>query len=374
MRRSRITRPVNSVHAPSVVALAAIDGGKGDVIDVEAQVIVPTEVDRAAREAEIAKLQLEAAQLRAEAEHLEAAKVEQQLMERKKWFKAFDSDNSGALDLAELQQGMKKAGIQVDRSTAARLLEVHDANKDGLLELQDFNLEGFQLTLRKLQAEDRAKEDAKLRGEAQKKAEEQRRIRSEAGLPDEMDPEVKAYLESLPPANEDTSLSTRVFSCLAYLLPLMDSLRFGLPVAALFPPLQPLFGLLFVPMAILNAIPFGLGQLLLFLGMQSLSSDPKLPLLLRFNLRQAIVLDIALFLPNILLGLAELLGQGALGGSTDLFASGVFLLLMGAITYSMACTLSGQKPDGIPTISDFTKIALGPIKPGLRSDDDDSRA
>jgi hypothetical protein len=372
VRRQRSTRRVNIARAPSV-ALAGVDASKVEVIDVEAQVIALTEMDRAAGQAEIAKLQLEAARLRAEAADLEAAKVEQQLIERKKWFKAFDVDNSGALDLAELEQGMKEAGLQIDSSTALRLLEVHDTNKDGLIQPDEFNLDNFQLTLRQLQAEERAKEDAKRREQAVKEAEEQRRIRAEAGLPDELDPELDAYLESLPPANEDTSLSTRVLSCLAYLLPLMDSLRFGLPIAAMFPVLQPLFGLVLVPMAILNVIPFGLGQLLLFLGMQSLSGNPELPLLLRFNLSQAIVLDIALFLPNALFGLAELFGQGALGGSGGLLASGVFLLLIGAITYAVACSLSGEKPDGIPTISDFTRRALGPIKPGLRSGNDDSR-
>mmetsp|Transcript_91268 Transcript_91268/g.185794 ORF Transcript_91268/g.185794 Transcript_91268/m.185794 type:complete len:473 (-) Transcript_91268:189-1607(-) len=302
--------------------------------------------------AEIARLQLEAEQLRASAAELEAAQAEGRLMERKKWFRAFDFDGSGALDAEEVKRGMKElCGKHLDEEKAARLLKAHDMNADGLLQFEEFDLSRLQASLDKFQAEEREREDA-VRREA---AEREREVR-----------EREEYEQSLPIANEDTGLTTRLASVCAYLLPLMDGFQFGMPLLTAFPVLQPFFSAVFGPVQLLSAIPFW--QFLLFVGMQVLGDNKDMPKLLRFNLKQAILLDVALFIPSLVRILVNSLLKDLLPGELEsnlifILATLVCVPMLLCVVYSAVCSLAGSTPRGIPYISEAAEEALGPSRP-----------
>jgi len=300
----------------------------------------------ASLEDEIAALQREAAALREGAIELEREKVEQMMLERQRWFQIFDPDGSGSIDLAGVRRGMKEFnGTELDETKAMELLQAHDANQNGVLEFEEFDPHAFQATLERMWAEERAREEA----ERQRKSEEE--AIKQAQL------ELEEYYSTLP-GNPDTSWPTRFAAVLAYALPLLDGLRFGLPLAAAEPSLAPfLYGL--VPaLKLLNATPFG--QLLVFITMQVLAANQELPALLRFNLRQAIALDIALVIPNIIVGSGMFpLDIELPTNEMIIFSAVVFLPLLAAILYSALCNLSGTAPRSIPFFSQNAERSMG---------------
>merc|ERR1712194_287514 len=77
----------------------------------------------------------------------------------------------------------------------------------------------------------------------------------------------------------------RAFAAAAYLFPITDGIFFG---ALCLPILQ--------ASAAFDSIPFS--GLIFFIGLSSMSRNPGLNRFLRFNLQQAILLDIAFIIPN----------------------------------------------------------------------------
>lgn len=313
-------------------------------------------IREASLEEEIAALQREAAALLAGANELEQEKAEQLELERKRWFQIFDSNGSGSIDLEGIRLGMKEFnGTELDEARAMQLLHVHDANKNGVLEFDEFDPTAFQATLERVWAEDRAREKAELERKREEEASKEAQLKLEE------------YYSTLP-GNPDTSFLTRLAAVLAYALPLLDGLRFGLPLAAVAPVVAPfLYGI--VPaLRLLNAIPFG--QLLVFITMQVGAANQELPALLRYNLRQAILLDIALVIPNIIVG------SGMFPLDIDLptnemvvFSMVVFLPLLGTILYSALCSLSGSAPRFIPYFSEAAEKSMGMMPPHLEGEE-----
>lgn len=301
---------------------------------------------------EIASLQREAAALRASIAELEEEKAAQRRLGNQRWFKVFDAAGRGAIDANAIQQGMKEFnGKELEATKAKQVLEAHDANRNGVIDFDEFDVTSFQATLEKLWAEDEERERARLQ-------EEQLRREKERA-----EQEIQEYYSTLPGPNTDTGALTRLGSALAYLLPLLDGLRFGLPLAIAFPILQPFFVFMLPPLQLLNAIP--LGQVVAFIVMQVLAGNQDNPTLLRFNLRQAICLDIALFFPNILASFVDatigdqvpdevIMGLGAL----------VFVPLIASVGYCMVSSLCGEAPRGIPAISEASEMSMGLIPPG----------
>jgi len=305
---------------------------------------------------EIAALQREAAALRAGATELEEEKVQQREVERRRWFEIFDADGSGAIDLFEIRQGLKEFnGTELDEARAMELLKVHDANQSGLLELEEFDPDAFQATLERIRDEERAREEARLQKELEEEAKE------------EAERQLVEYYSTLP-GNQDRSFATRLASVLAYTLPLLDGLRFGLPLAAVEPTIAPILYGLVPALKALNAIPFG--QLVVFITMQVLAANQELPALLRYNLRQAIVLDIALVIPNIIVGTGMFpLDIELPSKDMVMFSLLVFLPLFGVILYAALCNSLGTAPRFIPYFSEAAERSMG-IKPPGRDEDE----
>jgi len=294
---------------------------------------------------EVEALQLEASRLRAEVDAFKTEKEEQRAREQERSFSAFDKDGSGAVDLQELRDGLQEYwSIELDEAMAAKLLAVYDSNKDGLLEQKEFDLGRMRATYDKLREESRVKEAAEEK--RSKECAQRQAILEE-------------YLSKLPEPNEDTGLFTRVGSMLTYLLPLLDSVLFAKPLASQLPQLEPLY-------AAFASGPYGLAPWILYAVFQGLANNTDLPKLLRFNMRQSVLLNVSLLVPIVIGAVASSASKLALGTTnewgewtpgkvpqdiSDPCNLAVFALLLACILYSMASSLLGRMPVGIPIIS-----------------------
>merc|ERR1712008_270920 len=170
---------------------------------------------------------------------------------------------------------------------------------------------------------------------------------------------LEEYISNLPESNEDTGLLTRVGSILTYLLPLLDSVLFAKPLVSELPQLKPFY-------AVVASVPYGLAPLLLFAVFQGLANNTDLPKLLRFNMRQSVLLNVSLFVPVIIGAFANFASKLAFGTTnewgewtpgtlpqsiSDPCNSAVFTVLLACILCSMGSSLLGLMPVGIPIIS-----------------------
>ena len=147
----------------------------------------------------------------------------------------------------------------------------------------------------------------------------------------------------------DIPLWQRPLAVLAYLLPWSAALPFGTSLDNLFPALQWLV-LPALPVLMLErGVPFG--GFLLFLAVVR---NPRVPYFLRFNVLQAILLDIVL----VVLSLAfQLLRIGSLGFAGRTLANTVFLGVLVLLLFALVQCLRGKEAD-IPTLSEAVRMQL----------------
>jgi len=362
-RRKPTTRgSVVSLKAPDTVPKATVPVQMAPVTVQKAPDTVPKATD--IEDNQVTQLQLEASRLRDLVMGLrrpatKASAVSSLEADKEALFQSFDLDGSGAIDDQELLHSLRKLGLQVDAPEASEILKALDTNGDGQLQLEEFDLEAATKLIDQWRAAERAADDAQRALERQsKEVESEQQAKQEA-------------LANLPLRNDDVSALTRLGSVLAYLLPLIDVLKFALPLALMFPILQGPFNALFAISGLLMQVPFGLGYLAVFVAMQSLAKNTELPTLLRFNLRQAVILDIALFVPNVLGGVVSLAAEASqTPTSEELSIAGnsiVFLLIAAGVAYSTVKSLNGQTPSGLPYISQMA----GEIYNDTRPNDED---
>jgi Chloroplast import apparatus Tic20-like len=168
---------------------------------------------------------------------------------------------------------------------------------------------------------------------------------------------VTDQVNSLPPTGSD-----KVLSLLPYLLPLCDAL----PYARAFiqgnalDTNNPIFEFASFVFLLYQTIPFS--GLVAFFLLSSFTSNLKLNRLVRFNIQQAIFLDIALIFPGIIGTVAFAVAkQGNFEiplGLVDTASTATFLTASAAIIYSMGSTLAGALPDRIPFVSDRVKTRV----------------
>lgn len=157
--------------------------------------------------------------------------------------------------------------------------------------------------------------------------------------------------------NSELQGTDRVLSCLPYLIPLLDGERYGRFLFYLIPALGYADIFLLGPFKLIyGAIPFS--QFIAFIGLSTLSRNPELPRAVRFNMQQALLLDIALIFPSLL---GQLAGQIRL---PDILATSgsnaVYLAMILSVGYSIASNATGKVPDKIPVISEAAGASVGP--------------
>jgi hypothetical protein len=279
-----------------------------------------------------------AAKLRAEAAALEAKQAQEFADAAERAFRKFDTNADGQVTFAELKEGLEKfLKEELPESRVRKLLDKFDTSKDGALQLEEFvSIDRFRNQLDVIRRDERrasleAAKVAQLESEAAKFAQARLEI-----------------LNDRPPNTADKFLSV-----LPYLFPLLDSLQFGRFLFIENPdnPIVPVVALLF---QLYRSIPFG--GFIAFFALSFLSANPSINRLIRFNMQQAIYLDIALFFPGLIgalysLVFANLLGVQIPEGMAELSSDAVFAAVLVAIVYSSVSSLLGITPDKIPIIS-----------------------
>ncbi|WP_299403252.1 Tic20 family protein [Acaryochloris sp. IP29b_bin.148] len=158
-----------------------------------------------------------------------------------------------------------------------------------------------------------------------------------------------------------TPWSDRVFGALPYLLPLMDALVYGDGnfIVRQFPTVSSLVLLPIIPFvqiygAFVKTLPFA--GLILFMALFfAVVRNENISRFIRFNVLQAILLDLILMVCNLVL---PIISQGIqLELLTETLFNTIFLGVFATFVYSVFKTVQGQYAE-IPTISNAVNMQL----------------
>mmetsp|Transcript_6158 Transcript_6158/g.8989 ORF Transcript_6158/g.8989 Transcript_6158/m.8989 type:complete len:236 (+) Transcript_6158:160-867(+) len=151
----------------------------------------------------------------------------------------------------------------------------------------------------------------------------------------------------------------RITSCIPYVLPLLDGDQFGKYVYMRIPPLHAIDRVLLGPLLeIYHSIPFfGLG---VFLLLSFGSRNTNLSRSVRFNMQQAVLIDIALIFPE-LFGSLTNVGGGLPQFLVEPSTNFVYYTFISCVLYSIVSNISGKKPNEIPWISQAAEMSIGPF-------------
>lgn len=287
---------------------------------------------------EIERLKSMAAQLRAEVSKLEAEKAESMAQAALKAFQSFDTNNDGEISRSELKAGLEKSfKMELSETRVEQLMKAFDASGDGALQLDEFVSE----TTFRNKLEALVREEKELAAEAEKEA----KLAAEAKALAEARLE---FLNEKPPTTSD-----KFYSILPYLFPLMDGLQYGRFLFAN-DESNPFVIALVLLYALYRKIPFS--GFVAFFTLNFLSNNPRLNRLVRFNMQQAIFLDIALFFPGLLSGVYTLvlkqIGVDTGPGFAEIFSDVIFGTLLVSLAYCIGSSLFGVAPDKLPGISE----------------------
>jgi len=284
---------------------------------------------------EIERLRSMAAKLRAEASALEADKVQALADAAQKAFDRFDTNKDGEISLAELKEGLEKSlKIELSDKRARELMDSFDASGDGALQIDEMvTIDRFRNKLESL-----VREEKRLALEAKQRAKEEEKQASIAA----------ARLEILN--EKEPTTSDRFVSILPYLFPLMDGLAYGRfllnneDAAA-----NPAVVFLAVLYALYRAVPFS--GFIAFFALNFLAGTPSINRLIRYNMQQAIFVDIALFFPGLAGGLLGALNLNFPTAIQELSTDAIFVTLLAVLGYCAVSSLFGVTPDKLPLIS-----------------------
>lgn len=252
-----------------------------------------------------------------------------------KAFRQFDTNQDGEISVAELKQGLEKIlKTELNEKRVQELMKEFDASGDGALQLGEFV--GVDLFRNKLEL--LAQEEKRLALEAKEKAKKE-------------EVEAAMALAKVEILNEkEPTNSDKVLSVLPYLLPLMDGLQWGrfllTSEGAESNPLVVGLALLY---GLYRAIPFS--GFIAFSVLYFLVGNPSLNRLVRYNMQQAIFVDVALFFPGLIGAVVGLTGLQLPEIASQLGNDAIFVTLLATIGYCTVSSLLGVTPNKIPIIS-----------------------
>lgn len=294
--------------------------------------------------AEGAKLELEAAKLRAEAEVLERAGAVARRTARA--YRLLGAEGSVGVGFEDLRRRLKEdEGFSLTEEQVRQIVATCSRSQEetALLMFDELSGQAFEAALQRCTAEARQQEIWELQEAANRAAQQQR----------ERGAQSQDTSSGSEEANDDRGQTTRILACLTYLLTLSDGFKLVIPISVMFPPLAIMLAPVGIVALALNAIPFG--SLICFVLFITLAQNKEIPRLVRFNLEQAVLLDVALIVPNLLVtGLTLTGGVDAVPLVGALF----FFALLAVCVYCVNSTLGGKEPDGIPVISNATKNVI----------------
>ena len=293
---------------------------------------------------EIDRLQSMAAKLRAEAASLEAEQAQAMADAAERAFRKFDTNQDGQITVEELKVGLEKAfKRELTEKRVAKLMEDFDKTGDGVLKIDEFvNVEKFGNRLDALVREEKS---------VARKATEEAKQEAEAVML--MEAQMEMINDKAPTGTD------KILSLLPYLLPLLDGLEFARFLVTENPD-NVLSAFIGITYSLYRMIPFG--GLIGYFALNFLSGNVSINRLVRFNMQQAIYLDIALFFPGLLAALYGLIGQAAgfslPPGVTEIGSDAMFATLLATIGYASISSLLGQAPNKIPFISEAVEARM----------------
>lgn len=151
-----------------------------------------------------------------------------------------------------------------------------------------------------------------------------------------------------------STATDRLFASLPYLLPLVAGMWFGGFLFRQFPALEVLKLPLYPVIVLYSTIPYA-DLVLFFILLMAVVRNYKLPHFIRFNTMQALLLDIALVLIQLLFGLFPPLKD--LGFVSETFFNTVFLAALASCGFAVVQTVRGLYAE-IPVIADaaYTQV------------------
>jgi len=290
---------------------------------------------------EVQRLRAMAQRLRDDASALAAEQAQKVTEIAMKAFAQFDLNNDGTISVDELKMGLEKATKhEIPQDRIEKLLQQYDANSDGVLQMEEFApVERLKNQLDSIVREEKviALEDAKVL----KQMEEQKQLQ-----------EMQMALVN----DGEPTASDKVVSILPYLFPLLDSLQFAGQWVTSHPDnIVAQVGA--VAFTLYRSIP--LSGFLAFFALNFFSGNLSLNRLVRFNMQQAIYLDLALIVPGIMVGLLGAMGSGlGLPASEmvqEVLNDAVVLGTLATVAYASVSSLIGATPDQIPWVSNAAK-------------------
>ena len=146
----------------------------------------------------------------------------------------------------------------------------------------------------------------------------------------------------------------RLLAAAAYLLPWSDAIPFGRSLFGLWPVLQWL-SVPALPVALLQqAVPFG-GFVLFLVLYLAVVRNSQVPYLIRFNVLQAILVDILLVVVSLIFSV--LLAPLGAGFALRTLGNTVFLGALVLVLFAVIESLRGKEAD-IPTLSEAVRMQL----------------
>jgi hypothetical protein len=288
---------------------------------------------------EIERLRSMAAKLRADASALEAEKAQKLADVAEKAFREFDLNEDGNISVQELKAGLEKTlKVELSDKRVQELMKEFDDSGDGALQLDEFvGVDTFRNRLEAL-----SREEKRLAVEAKKMAQKEAEIAALAQAKMEI-------LNDGKPSNSD-----KLLSVLPYLFPLMDGLQYGrFLLSAEGAESNPFVVVLAVLYALYRTIP--LSGFIAFFVLNFLGGNPSINRLIRYNMQQAIFIDIALFFPGLLSALIGFISGGSNvqlpAAVTQFSTDAIFVTLLAVLGYCTASSLFGITPNKIPIIS-----------------------
>jgi len=249
------------------------------------------------------------------------------------------TNQDGEISFSELKTGLEKVfKTELSEKRVQELMKEFDASGDGALQLNEFvSLDQFRTKLEAL-----SREEKRLAAEALQRAKKEEEEAKFAVAKLEI-------LNEKAPSNQD-----KVLSLLPYLFPLMDGLQYGrFLLNAEGAESNPIVVALAVLYALYRTIPFS--GFIAFFALNFLAGNPSINRLVRFNMQQAIFVDIALFFPGLLTGLGGLILGGAgvkiPAAVSEFGTDAIFFALLGTLAYCVVSSLLGIEPNKIPIVS-----------------------
>lgn len=155
-------------------------------------------------------------------------------------------------------------------------------------------------------------------------------------------------------------MTDRVYAVLPYLMPLLDALTYGRFVFAALPAAVSgvILGVLGPLFALYRGTPFVAFGVFLAIYV-FVVRNANVSRFVRFNAYQALLLDIALIIPQLFSALR--LGVGVPPQVVEILCSSVFWAILLAVIYAVSTNLRGKLPDQIPGVSASVYSQIGPM-------------